>query len=1584
MYPQQSQQGSSGGHPKRRKKRPIHGLRVVEVTRSKSGYGFTISGQHPCVLSNIVKDSPAEYAGLKAGNYLVAVNNLNIAKAPHDDVVRMVGTSTGTLILQVAESYNSSDSSDEEYHHRTKARYPNRIRQRHGSKHGERVLGECNQREKHNSQEHRHKETHFAKPADTKGAISRSRARLHTPVGAENTVTHSSKDLHQFAGPLPVERRSASQSRSLHVTPVMQRPQAKQAIVKSTTQSAHSSRQMAFMGSKNHYGSVDQNLNGITNAQKSYANNSISSLLKTSVANTSANNAFIVMDDDDGDDEESLLNQSFHETRVVVGYIGSLEMPSDADKPHIRIQSIRNAVRRLRVEQKIHTLVLMEVSADGVKLTNCMGTTVAHYPVDRIAFSGVTPDDKRFFGIVTLHCSNSDETGSEAGSQDESVSSGSCHVFMVDPEIKSHNIHAQKAKSFGITCTPTPDRHHCAEFPKSATPVILCISNLYKDRPGVSNDNELALSQAFTDPSRAPQRTASNSSNSDSGLGFGKEEPGSERVLVVNMPPPPDPPSQNGWHATINNSVHHCSPDNHTIPTPCRNVPKSVSMHGEASNRLNQSTLSEDWGRNKRKINPRAMPDHGPKYNSTDGLERQNSAENLRASMRRLIQQRQRSGSTISSDQESNSSNVSDFQRSFSQPDLQKSSTSAFSKHLPDQSYGSCPNNSKIDNGDVDDDRLSPRAFLPPPFSQLRSPSAPPTFHRDDSFDDIPAAETSGMCSLIERFEQDQAFRISSPVDVSRRYSEGTPKQQKQREKNRTSDDIQDNWAKPQTRTRKLSRLQHPLSHSHESLVALDTETNHRLSTANSVNNITNNGEDDEHEDDIGRIAGWAVNFNKLLNDHGGLAVFTEFLKKEFSQENILFWRTCEQFKHIEDSDKRKGEAKEIFMKYMSQKATDPVNVEHVSVKQVEKQLDNPGTNTFEKPQQEIFKLMKQDSYPRFIKSELYKTYLMREMEGKPLNLPADEFEQKDKKEEKNKSKIESKEKRRRSLLPWRGRSSKQSIKAASDSDLKKMNEKKEKEKEKEKEKITKEKEVNNNTQQRKPSIPAGPGIDLSTMRKEATKVTNENDEQNFKFCRVIMPDGSTTVVCARPGQTIRTVLGKLCDKRSLSIAGVDVFLLGSDKPLDLAEDISTLGSKEVMIERRVLFRMDLPNRKSIGVKAKPNRTIRDVFKPILNKYGFKLDNIFVQLSGKPDVLDIDEQVSTIDNQRVVILQQDDIVDPDSKVKGLLKNNEDRPSLGLFGLRRKESASVKDPPPSKMKSKHKVTFNLQKNQTRTSQGDDDKFLELLSKAQRQRLDDQRGLDMNNSEIPEFLRNKSHHSSGRESAPPILSRDRSEYVQNNDKYSSHNRISSSGRISSMSVEVVDISADDSEYLMSTDQSFSQDGIIPQTSEAQEYFQSSDSINADFDDPCLAEKNLRDLGFDYSYNMYQAKAFGYSRYRPLSPNRQSIERNSAPLTSLDLLDSTTTNDDFDDTLTSSPADHRWRPQSVPPVLVSNKNGVLKQLSPLPYTNNTPTNTSAFCRTSNQKPSTFSTFTSTPKPDNKPVILDLANTEEDVTFV
>lgn len=75
--------------------------KTVTVVRGKFGYGFTISGQNPCMLSCIVPGSPAHAAGLKAGDLLYFVNGLNVSQASHDDVVCMVGLSTGSLDLQV-------------------------------------------------------------------------------------------------------------------------------------------------------------------------------------------------------------------------------------------------------------------------------------------------------------------------------------------------------------------------------------------------------------------------------------------------------------------------------------------------------------------------------------------------------------------------------------------------------------------------------------------------------------------------------------------------------------------------------------------------------------------------------------------------------------------------------------------------------------------------------------------------------------------------------------------------------------------------------------------------------------------------------------------------------------------------------------------------------------------------------------------------------------------------------------------------------------------------------------------------------------------------------------------------------------------------------------------------------------------------------------------------------------------------------------------------------------------------------------------------------------------------------------------
>lgn len=237
-------------------------------------------------------------------------------------------------------------------------------------------------------------------------------------------------------------------------------------------------------------------------------------------------------------------------------------------------------------------------------------------------------------------------------------------------------------------------------------------------------------------------------------------------------------------------------------------------------------------------------------------------------------------------------------------------------------------------------------------------------------------------------------------------------------------------------------------SYIHHSLAAIETEVSDRLSVTCSVDDIFCETENEEH---AGYVASWAVSFERLLQDAGGLAVFTSFLKQEFSDENIMFWRSCEQYKSLIDPDQRKAVAREIYTRHILETSFYAVNIDQIARQQVEYEMDNPDIHTFDHPQKEVFKLMKQDSYRRFLKSELYKTYLMREMSLEPLGLPKDDFQgvlsdKELKKANKRSNKVrgqdgnESLKCKRRSLLPWKSKSHKQNMKVKSDSDLKKNN----------------------------------------------------------------------------------------------------------------------------------------------------------------------------------------------------------------------------------------------------------------------------------------------------------------------------------------------------------------------------------------------------------------------------------------------------------------------------------------------------------------------------------------------------------------
>ncbi|XP_033005416.1 regulator of G-protein signaling 10 isoform X2 [Lacerta agilis] len=129
----------------------------------------------------------------------------------------------------------------------------------------------------------------------------------------------------------------------------------------------------------------------------------------------------------------------------------------------------------------------------------------------------------------------------------------------------------------------------------------------------------------------------------------------------------------------------------------------------------------------------------------------------------------------------------------------------------------------------------------------------------------------------------------------------------------------------------------------------------------------------------------WATSLELLLEDPEGVKRFREFLKKEFSEENVLFWLACEEFKKIKDEKKMQAKANEIYMTFLSSKASFQVNVEGQS-RLDESILEKPHPLMFQRLQDQIFSLMKYDSYSRFLKSEVF--LKLKQTEEQEENLP--------------------------------------------------------------------------------------------------------------------------------------------------------------------------------------------------------------------------------------------------------------------------------------------------------------------------------------------------------------------------------------------------------------------------------------------------------------------------------------------------------------------------------------------------------------------------------------------------------------------
>lgn len=154
-------------------------------------------------------------------------------------------------------------------------------------------------------------------------------------------------------------------------------------------------------------------------------------------------------------------------------------------------------------------------------------------------------------------------------------------------------------------------------------------------------------------------------------------------------------------------------------------------------------------------------------------------------------------------------------------------------------------------------------------------------------------------------------------------------------------------------------------------LAVKNKDENHLSGNSSSKNDYFS--DDSESPPPISDIKSWADSFDNLMQSRGGRKVFRDFLRLEYSEENILFWLAVEDLKRETNPICVEEKARIIYEDYISILSPKEVSLDSKVREVVNRNMVDPTSTTFDEAQLQIYTLMHRDSYPRFINSSLYK-----------------------------------------------------------------------------------------------------------------------------------------------------------------------------------------------------------------------------------------------------------------------------------------------------------------------------------------------------------------------------------------------------------------------------------------------------------------------------------------------------------------------------------------------------------------------------------------------------------------------------------
>ncbi|XP_037944884.1 regulator of G-protein signaling loco isoform X1 [Teleopsis dalmanni] len=1208
---------SEGGiaHQRRRKKRPNYGTRTVEVRRGYNGFGFTISGQQPCRLSCIVQHSPADQAGLRAGDFLISVNGLGVSKLPHETVVQLIGNSFGSIRMQIAENY-FSDSSDEENAFLLQRKQFNSTL---SSTSGQSGISGIN-----------------GKPR-----FLYHRNKVHRLRNSPNKQTVK----HHLQSERPHLRNSSKRRSELQTLRPLIEDLPLTLQLNSTSKTEKKASEIKIDGAQQ---------------------------ISSDVANVSA---------------MVRIPHAALEYRVIVGYLGTIEMPKQISN-NSKLQTVRSCIRKLRQEKRQPSTVLMTILPDCLRLQSSNGTVLASYASERLNYvSSSSESENRFFGLVTssIHTSQADEEDNDdTESRDFSAAvspktknisiSNSCHVFVIDTKLCSHQYHKLYADQFHIQCTEDPISNLCLEFPNNSEYVVNLIRSMYTMRilPAATyKQHDIPVpNMNYAGASHSPQpsnisEVSTTTSNSDSGIGFYNDVKSiSDRILVVDFPkrvefrmcntaarpsgifnnfdvivdkrltvrampdPVTDVAQQMLPELSSNFNLMNTSLSNLQITRSCDDVLSMVERT------QNKEDLFPHTSLNNISLNSLATPP----VNDTIFLH-PSCVEHISVHKKPINE----------------STNV--FQKNADITNVQSSlqtNTSLSYKLSPQVFVSNTKRNSKSDKSslnleinDYSNTLVTSSEICENYLCKWNSLQNLETTLRIQNRDFLGA--TNSEPNLGENCDLDVG---ASPLRCAWSHSSfRTPRTDKhlknqsplvRRTASMTASD-NDVSIRSVTDSNKefyQKQLQHRIPVNDNQNAQLTTNkiviSNPKLSQAKKeiMEELVTSG-----------AAAWGNSFERMLEDPFGLHTFAEFLKKEFSAENIYFWTACERYRQLENKTERSVQALSIFNKHLGDGAIEPVNVDSHARNLSEEKLKCAEIDIFIPAQKQIFNLMKFDSYQRFIRSDLYKSCLEAEQKKQPLPYGMEDFDEllqthfhQNSLSKLKKSVSNAEDRRRKSLLPWH----------------RKMRSKSRDREAENKATTCKVPQIAANSLKIPSVFQSNSTSDIHSSRSSLSSfdalpsvhIVNQVDSHSTEsitcsLCRVILSDGATTIVQIRPEDTVKQLVERLLEKRGLIYKFYDVVINGSAKSIDLQNSATVIAGKEVFIEQRVAFKLDLPDPKVISVKSKPKKQLQEVVRPILLKYNYSIDNVHVVFRDTHEMVDLSLPVTIVDGQRLQIIQID-------------------------------------------------------------------------------------------------------------------------------------------------------------------------------------------------------------------------------------------------------------------------------------------------------------------------------------------------------